>query len=301
MIEELSHVVRNGVRCAGVAVDGQAGVEIVEAEWSDWGPFSRGILTLNWLTEPGWINLRFQGTSSLVVIEEIGGRVEICSGLNDRFMGEYFGAEHSTFVKKSTPALVYADEMRRAKLVCCVLSPFSSRDSAVCDAIEAGPSRYMVHSHAHYECSRLFGTDVADDPSDVFASTLSRTVLLAWAAEMSRPQGKNESLSGPALGSVLSFIRDELDRPISLAELAHVAGLPPKGFGILFREATGKTPQAWQLDARVRNAQRLMFDDPGMGLSEIAVLCGFSDQSHFSRGFLKVVGRSPTEWLTQLT
>jgi AraC family transcriptional regulator len=40
-----------------------------------------------------------------------------------------------------------------------------------------------------------------------------------------------------------------------------------------------------------------MVDDPKGSLDEFARLCGFADQSHFSRVFLKVTGMSPTEWL----
>jgi AraC-like DNA-binding protein len=76
-----------------------------------------------------------------------------------------------------------------------------------------------------------------------------------------------------------------------------LAGLSPAQFGKQFQEATGQTLQAWQMDARVRNVQRLMVDDPQGSLAEYAALCGFADQSHFSRVFLKVVGISPTEWL----
>jgi AraC-like DNA-binding protein len=51
------------------------------------------------------------------------------------------------------------------------------------------------------------------------------------------------------------------------------------------------------MDHRVRSAQRLLTDNPNESLNEVAVLCGFADQSHFSRAFLKVVGLTPTAWL----
>jgi AraC-like DNA-binding protein len=44
-----------------------------------------------------------------------------------------------------------------------------------------------------------------------------------------------------------------------------------------------------------------MIDDPKGSLDEFAALCGFADQSHFSRVFLKVIGMSPTEWLRRQT
>jgi AraC-like DNA-binding protein len=55
------------------------------------------------------------------------------------------------------------------------------------------------------------------------------------------------------------------------------------------------------MDYRVRNAQRLLMDHPNESLTEVATLCGFADQSHFSRAFLKVVGLTPTAWLHSRT
>jgi transcriptional regulator GlxA family with amidase domain len=141
------------------------------------------------------------------------------------------------------------------------------------------------------------------DPAEPFAGAVAHTVLMAWAAATAR-KGKmsvSNVLRGKLLRDVLAYIRDELDEPISFAALAEHAGLTAAGFSKQFEEVTGLTPQAWQMEARVRNAQRLMIDEPKGSLDEFASLCGFADQSHFSRVFLKVVGQSPTEWLRRQT
>jgi AraC-like DNA-binding protein len=57
--------------------------------------------------------------------------------------------------------------------------------------------------------------------------------------------------------------------------------------------------QRWQMDARIRSAQRLMVDDPAETLAAIAYLVGFSDASHFSRAFQEIVGATPSAWLRQ--
>jgi AraC-like DNA-binding protein len=53
----------------------------------------------------------------------------------------------------------------------------------------------------------------------------------------------------------------------------------------------------WQVDCRIRWAQRMLLDDPKESLAKVAVLCGFTDQRHFSRAFLKTMGVTPTAWL----
>ena len=77
--------------------------------------------------------------------------------------------------------------------------------------------------------------------------------------------------------------------------------MPPERFGSAFRDATGMSVRQWQTDYRVRSAQRLLTDNPNESLTEVATLCGFADQSHFSRAFLKVVGLTPTAWLHSRT
>jgi transcriptional regulator GlxA family with amidase domain len=73
--------------------------------------------------------------------------------------------------------------------------------------------------------------------------------------------------------------------------------MPADRFGEVFRDATGTSVRKWQMDDRVRTAQRLLADNPNESLADVASLCGFADQSHFSRAFLEVIGLTPTAWL----
>jgi transcriptional regulator GlxA family with amidase domain len=98
---------------------------------------------------------------------------------------------------------------------------------------------------------------------------------------------------------VLAHIGDHIDGVLTNEELAKLANVPAQRFGKVFRGATGVSPQRWQMDARVRKAQRLMVDDPGKPLAAVATTAGFSDQSHFTRAFLDVIGVTPTAWLHQ--
>jgi transcriptional regulator GlxA family with amidase domain len=106
-------------------------------------------------------------------------------------------------------------------------------------------------------------------------------------------------LTGGPLARVLTYIVEHLDKRVTNESLARLAETSPTQFGHAFREATGLSPQRWQMDARVRLAQRLMVDNPTHSLALIAVRSGFADQSHFSRAFQDIVGISPTAWLHQ--
>jgi len=81
---------------------------------------------------------------------------------------------------------------------------------------------------------------------------------------------------------------------LRLAELAQVAGLSPYHFVRAFRAQVGMTPHAWQLDARIRRARRLL--DTGVPLAELAQQLGFADQSHFQRVFRQRVAATPRQY-----
>lgn len=61
-----------------------------------------------------------------------------------------------------------------------------------------------------------------------------------------------------------------------------------------FKMEMGITPHQFQIQSRVRNAQKLLED--GKSVTEVAFETGFCDQSHLHRCFKRVVGITPTEY-----
>ena len=94
------------------------------------------------------------------------------------------------------------------------------------------------------------------------------------------------------LDCIREHIRTNLAADIDVAELAGLVRLSPHYFSLLFRQAVGMPPHRYILQERINEAQRLLADG-GMTLAELAVHLGFADQSHFSRAFRKLTGRTP--------
>lgn len=82
---------------------------------------------------------------------------------------------------------------------------------------------------------------------------------------------------------------------ISLTELAASCGLSPSYFARSFKRSFGMPPHRWLMLERVGRAQELL-KATRMPLGEIALACGFADQSHFSRVFVSVVAMPPGAW-----
>ena len=62
-----------------------------------------------------------------------------------------------------------------------------------------------------------------------------------------------------------------------------------------FKRTFGVPARIWIRHRRIELAQGLMLTT-GASLSEIALNCGMSDQSHFTRSFRRIVGESPSSW-----
>lgn len=61
-----------------------------------------------------------------------------------------------------------------------------------------------------------------------------------------------------------------------------------------FKAVCGLTPHQFQIQCRVRKAQKLL--EEGKSVTEAAYATGFCDQSHFDRCFRKIVRLTPTEY-----
>lgn len=86
-----------------------------------------------------------------------------------------------------------------------------------------------------------------------------------------------------------------LDGDVSLRTLAAECGLSRSHFSRAFRVTTGMAPYQWLLHRRIERAQDLL-RNTRQTIAEVALSCGFADQSHFTRIFTRIVGASPDAW-----
>lgn len=97
------------------------------------------------------------------------------------------------------------------------------------------------------------------------------------------------------LRGVLGLITDQLGSDLSVQRLADAAQLTRFQFTRAFKARTGSTPHAYVTALRLERAQRLLVGGL-LPLAEVAVQCGFADQSHFTRVFRREVGTTPARY-----
>jgi AraC family transcriptional regulator len=101
------------------------------------------------------------------------------------------------------------------------------------------------------------------------------------------------------LNRVIEYIEANLDQEMALTALAQTAGMSTHYFCELFKQSVHVSPHQYVLRRRIARAQNLL-SDPEVIVLEAAVRSGFSDQSHFTKLFRRIVGVTPTAYRAAL-
>jgi AraC family transcriptional regulator len=90
---------------------------------------------------------------------------------------------------------------------------------------------------------------------------------------------------------------ENLEGSPTLEQMAAVAHLSPYHFARQFKATTGLPPYQYVIASRIERAQHLLRRDDELGLGEVALRVGFSDQSKFSFHFKRLIGVTPRQFL----
>lgn len=90
-----------------------------------------------------------------------------------------------------------------------------------------------------------------------------------------------------------AWIEEHLDRPLTMDELARVAGCDRSHASRLFKRHLGLPPSRWVIDRKMRRAVELLRGDAD--IAQIAAQVGYGDPFHFSRVFKRWSGHAPRD------
>ncbi|MBE0371087.1 helix-turn-helix domain-containing protein [Pseudoalteromonas aurantia] len=102
-------------------------------------------------------------------------------------------------------------------------------------------------------------------------------------------------LSPKKAKQVTDFIHGNFSRQILLSELADLTELSEYHFCRMFKLNFAQTPQQYLMSIRIEYA-KMALKTSEHSLAQIALLCGFANQSHFGRNFKQHVGVTPSTY-----
>ena len=128
-------------------------------------------------------------------------------------------------------------------------------------------------------------------------------VLLGLGIHVAQTYGGMRPLSLPVRGGLATWqvrrakeiLSTNLDGRVPLKEVARECGLSVSYFSCAFRRSMGAAPHKWLLTLRVEAAKGKLRDSR-LSLRDVALACGFADQSHLTQVFTRIVGLSPGVW-----
>jgi len=98
---------------------------------------------------------------------------------------------------------------------------------------------------------------------------------------------------------VAEYIELNIDKQLSLPELAGVARVSPSHFLRQFKRRFGTAPHCYVIERRLACAKNLL-SRTALPLKDIASKAGFSDQSHMTRMFQRHLGATPSIYRTSM-
>ena len=127
--------------------------------------------------------------------------------------------------------------------------------------------------------------------------------MLAVGVHVAQTYGGMRPVARPARGGLAPWqerrakevLSANLDGGVPLKEVARECRLSVSHFSRAFRRTMGVAPHNWLVTRRIEVAkEKLRYSR--LSLSDVALACGFADQSHLTRVFTGMVGVSPGAW-----
>lgn len=110
---------------------------------------------------------------------------------------------------------------------------------------------------------------------------------------------KKQSVSSPTIIAIIQFLKNNLNQKIKTSTIAKQFHMSESKLRKLFKQEQNMTIQQYFLNLKIDTAKSLLLE--GISLSCIAETFAFSSPSNFSRAFKKVVGVSPTKFISSAT
>ncbi len=137
---------------------------------------------------------------------------------------------------------------------------------------------------------------LSPEPSSGYIRSLAGALaahLVRKYANDGQPRSTKPRRPRMELALVLEYIEQNLDGRLTLPKLAEVARLSVFAFVRRFKTITGLPPHRYVLRKRVERA-KVLLADAALNIADVALRCGFGDQSSFTTTFRRLTSQTPS-------
>ena len=135
--------------------------------------------------------------------------------------------------------------------------------------------------------------------AESMATALSVHLISRYTVHPYQLRNYTDGLPKYKLRQVIAYINEQLDKNISLAELADLVQMSPHYFASLFKQSTGLTPHQYLTRCRFDRAKQLLAQS-NLTIVEVCQQVGYQSQSHFTKVFRQQVGITPKVYRNSL-
>ena len=126
----------------------------------------------------------------------------------------------------------------------------------------------------------------------MMAATQASSAASAEISSAAGARGDIGSLPSCRLRRVTEYVEQNLDKDLTLAELAAVVYMSPFHFARLFKCSTGVPPHRFVVRQRLTRARACLATE-GQSIAQISRMVGYRTPSHFTTVFRRSLGVTP--------
>jgi transcriptional regulator GlxA family with amidase domain len=136
--------------------------------------------------------------------------------------------------------------------------------------------------------SRAYGSDLAS----LVADQMILAPVRASSEEQRLSVPARIGVRHPKLVSIIQKMERHIEEPISPSDLAREVGMSTRQLERLFRRYLDRPPKRYYMELRLQRARNLLLQTD-MSVINVALACGFTSPSHFSKCYRAQYGRTP--------
>ena len=136
------------------------------------------------------------------------------------------------------------------------------------------------------------------DREDMLTIFERKNLVLDLLLKLYRRQMEKNVDSENVIRSAIIFINNNINRELSVADVAGRCNLSESHFRRLFKVATGRSPKEFIISRKISRAKSLL--SSRLPVKEISTMLGYRDEFYFRRIFRKVTGITPGQYMASL-